>query len=748
MSNPAHNTRFCCPIHLGLMTEPCTTPCGHTFDKVSLQSLLAAAQYSSYSQHYGSPPVNCPTCRTSISGSWTPVINYDLKGIIDDAVAAFAPAPAPAAQIPVQTVEAQIPPTVTAKFASDSQIHIRVSVPADAKPLPLNVFAVVDMSGSMGNRATEQKPLAPGEKPEESSLFSRIDLTGHSVKALAKTLKPTDCLTVIGFDNEAVTYLPPTAMDAAGQTQAVAKVAQIQPRGGTSFWAGISAALKALEASAAVNPGANNVIIFQTDGESDPSYDPPQGLIKTLNAWKERHADIKFTLHTIGYGYGDALQSDLLMSIAKACGGDFYYVPDGSVLAQVVIHLFANLGAITHTDVNLRLHGYERAYVPIGFLQAGQTRDFIMGGQATAIARLFVKNTEVGSTTVSEAATGSGNALAHDIFERGLASGLSTGRLDVAGIKTALTALPPSDYIAALLADLDHADKYKGQISKGFLPDNYQKWGKHYLPSVLSGHRNQWPMNFKDECSSFYETALTKAAIEKGVEIYEALPPIKATYSASAPAYGGAGGSAPVYVAPTTNSGGCFTGDTQVLTDGGYLRFDQLAPGARLADPSDITKMNMVVCIVRYDVTKPQLIVRFGDAGLTEFHPILRDKDTGDLSQIANDPESHDWDHPGHLVRAMPEAIDAVYNVVLESGHMVMLRKNPQEVVIACSLAHTFTGYIISHSYFGAAVAGMPHVLEDLRTAPTWSSGYVVCKNTREERNSAGEIIRLICEYA
>jgi Mg-chelatase subunit ChlD len=762
MANPALNTRFCCPIHLGLMTEPCTTPCGHTFDKISLQQLMAQPHHA-YGQMQG--PWACPTCRAPIPLSWYPVVNYDLKGIIGDAVAAFQgtpPAAAGGGAVPVQAVEPQVPPTITAKFANGDKIHIQVSVPADAKPLPLNVIAVVDMSGSMGGRATEPKPVVAGQAAEESSLMSRMDLTGHSVKALAKTLKPCDSLSVIGFDNEAVTFLPPTAMDAAGQDLAVATVAQIKPRYGTSFWAGISAALKALEASAAVNPGANNVIIFQTDGESDPSYDPPQGLIKSLEAWKDRHADIKFTLHTVGYGYGDALQSDLLLSVAKKCGGDFYYVPDGSVLAQVAIHLCANLGAITHTDVSLRLDGYDRAFLPVGFLQAGQTRDFILDGQATAVARLFVKSTEIATVSVSADRGDSVNALAHDIFECGLSTGLTTGRLDVAGIKTALGSLATTPYIEALLTDLDHADKYKGQISKGFLPENFKKWGKHYLPGVLSGHRNKWPMNFKDECSTFYETPVTKAAIEKGVEIYEALGSIKATFTASGfSAYGGA--ATPMVTlsahgrnctcAQCTGGGGCFTGDTVVRLLRGSKRMDELRAGDILLDPSNYEKGNTIKCVVRYDVDKPQPIVRFGDAGLTEFHPILVDDESG---QLTVNPDNAVWDHPGHHVRAKPEVLTAVYNLILESGHMIILlqdshaveNRTTSEWVIACTLAHTFTGLIISHSYFGKPVAGMPHVLEDLMKAPTWDKGYIVCKNTREERDLMGEIVRLICDFA
>jgi hypothetical protein len=231
---------------------------------------------------------------------------------------------------------------------------------------------------------------------------------------------------------------------------------------------------------------------------------------------------------------------------------------------------------------------------------------------------------------------------------------------------------------------------------------------------------------------------VTKAAIEKGVEIYEALPPIRATYSrpgtGSGYSYGGA--VAPVYLSPTANSGGCFTGDTMVRLLNGFKRVDELQAGDLLLDPS-YEIGNKIRCVVRYDVNTPQFIVRFGDAGLTEFHPVLINEE---------------WDHPRNLLEAKPEDLDSVYNVILETGHMIILMQDNNSAgskwLIACTLAHTFTGPIISHSYFGASVPGMPNILDDIVWAPTWATGYVVCKNTREERNSMGEIIRLICDFA
>ena len=723
-SNPADNTRFCCPVHLGLMTDPVTTPCGHTFDRSTVQTLFNAAQSNySYAVFGASAPVHCPTCRAVLPPATVHThTDYTLKGIIEDAVAAFngtaAPAPVVARPPPPQPSRGA-PPTPSLTFTGN---HIQVSVPPEAPTLRLNMIAVIDISGSMGGRATEAKPIAPGQKAEDSSLLSRTDLTAHSVRAIVNTLSPDDSLTLIGFDTAATPFLPPTVMTAQGRAAATAAVDQIKPRGGTSFWAGLKAALMTLETAA--DPAANNVILFQTDGESDPQSDPAMGVVGSLVNWKERHPDIKFTLHTIGYGYGDNLQSDLLRQMATAGGGDFYYVPDGSILAQVCVHLFANLATVTHTDVSLRCGG---TYIPVGFLQAGQTRDFIASGPS---ATLFQGRQEMATATATATTTegrASVDAMAHGIFVDALRDGVASGALALTPLLAALRALDQTPYVTALLTDLDDPGLYKGQIGKAFQAANYRKWGRHYLPAVFTGHRNQWPMNFKDESSRFYGSAVTKKAVGDGVDIYESLPAIKASFSETQ-AYGlGGYAPAPRTIQATVNTGGgCFTGETLVRTTIGLMRMDHLRAGMK------VFTGERIICMVRYDVSGPQAIVRIGLAGLTEFHPLLEDDE---------------WVHPRTLKPPTMETVDSVYNVILESGHLISLYKDADTWLTACTLAHDFEGPVISHSYFGKPVPGMPHILEDLMMAPRWADGYVVCKNTREKRDDRGEIVRLLCDY-
>jgi len=714
-SNPLFN----CPIHLGVMTNPCTTPCGHTFDRSSIQGVIDAASGG---------PISCPTCRDPFPTRWRPVVNYDLKAIIEQATAATpAAAPTPATPPPPPT-----PVRAVKRKIHGGKTHIQLSVPDGTRALPLDVYTTLDISGSMDGHATQPKQPVPGEAVEITSLLNRSTLTVHSVRALASSLTDKDRLAILGFDTSPVTYLGPTAMTAGGKAAAIAKLPQIMPRGGTSFWAGLKATLELVAAN--YRPGANTVIIFQTDGESDPSNDPVMGIPGALRGWKDAHPDIRFTLHTLGYGYGDALQMDMLRELAEIGGGTVGYIPDGSVLAQVAIHLFANLMTVTHAGVSMRLGAM---HIPVGFIQAGQTRDFLVDGDGDAELVLSVP-----AIVEEGAAAEQGDETARDVFLRGVETGLRTAISPLSTLAQ-LQALPQTPYVAGLVSDMYHADKYKGQVGKAFTPENYHRWGRHYLPGVICGHRNQWAVNFKDEGGKQYGGEATRLAIAKGVDIYDALPPMKARY-APPPTYGGGGGGVAGYdpndasvASPAVGGGGCFLGTTLVLMDDGTEK-----TMAALQKGDVVAGGFHVVCMVRYDVTALQAIVSFGAAELTEFHPIRE--------------SSGAWNHPCNIRSSVLTDVDAVFNVVLDRGHTLTLPTSPgsptslgsRDCITACSLAHNFEGKVISHSYFGKAVPDMPHCLDDLRSCKGWEKGYVICRNVKEVRDANGEIVQLTFEEA
>merc|ERR1712217_397294 len=76
-----------------------------------------------------------------------------------------------------------------------------------------------------------------------------------------------------------------------------------------------------------------------------------------------------------------------------------------------------------------------------------------------------------------------------------------------------------NDRVQGLLTDLT------GQVTEAFSQQAYfKKWGRHYIPSLLTGHRFQQCNNFKDPGVQFYGGALFKDIQEQADEIFLKLP--------------------------------------------------------------------------------------------------------------------------------------------------------------------------------------------------------------------------------
>ena len=704
------------------MTNPITTMCGHTFDKTSMEAHLAAAPtvYRGYGpQEYLCREAVCPTCRAPIPHDWIPVINYDLKAIIEQAVAQAYPITTPQPSVEVKT----LPINVTAGrilTTTDSQtLHVCLTVADDpAGCIPLDVCKILDISGSMAGRATAPKKLMPGDCEEVTTLLSRNDCSTHATRALVGALKETDRLAILGFDTTVMTYLPLTRMNMRGKMTANATIDTIRPRGGTSFWAGIKAALTQLKEN--YNPANNSVIIFNTDGESDASYNPIGMTIPdAIAAWKEANPTIKFTLHTVGYGYGDSLQMDLLSEIAEVGGGSVVYVPDGDMLAQNMIHLFANLSTCTHTNVMVKAGSSQTL---VRFLQ-GQRHNLILKVPTSVDTVTVTCGSQVVTVAIDEEMPEeAADALARDFFVTNLTTSLHTKHMDVAAIAAKLSSFGDTAFIRGIIMDLTHPDKYKGQIGKAFNPANFERWGNYYLGGVLSGHRNQWTVNFKDEGGKTYGGTTTRRAISNGVDVYDNLPPIR-------PSFMSASGIAPATVAPSSQgSGPCFTAETLVLMyDGSTKRMDQIRYGDKLLHGFDVR------CVIRTRVTMIQQIVRFGVAGITEFHPIIH---------------NGTWVHPRSIGPVENIELPFIYNLILENGHMISLplAKDSTEVTVACTMAHNFEGPVISHPYFGKRVAGLRNCIDDFQLHAGWDAGYICIKNVQEYRDASNEIVQLKAE--
>ena len=714
------NQNFLCPITQSVMTDPVIGSDGITYERAAIQQWFSMG-------HTTSPVTRAPMTSQSL------VPNYALKALIEEGgmTAQAAPtAPATTAAAPTPTIQVTKTPT---------GLTITVSAPdAPDAMLPTLFIDVLDISGSMGGSSMDTSHGTTSD----AAAFSRADLVRHSVATQIELLRPQDELAVILFDNSATIALPPLSMKSGPPSRGAAKVVlpQIEPRGGTNIWTGLHRALEM--AASADAAGKNTVIILQTDGESDPSYNPPRGIVPTLQAWLDAHPTVRPTIHTVGYGFGHALDMPLLRQIAVVGRGTVNYIPDGSMVGTVFIHMLANLMSATHRDLMLSVPelGW---FQSISFLQSGQTREFFLPAAAIPETFTIALRDHTGPLVildVTDALAAPASSWAHirslaiDALTRALqatdAGNMGTAQTHLRTLTDAVRAVCDGHpLIAALLADLDHPDPSKGQIGKAFASaDAFGRWGRHYVPGYLSGLDADWCINFKDALSQIPRSPQVAKLIQRGDDLFNSLPPPRASCAAR---YATGGSSVPLATMASihSSSGVCFLGASLVkMADGTEKRCDEIRPG-----DMDIAGYR-IRCVLRTLVSKADIVRvgaavdrRYADGGFTLWHPVF---------------VNNTWQHPADIGTVTTVYTDALYNFVLEKEVESVIGSEPIPIrpgvlivdgVMTCTLGHGFTGPVIGHDYFGTD--GPNSIVADIMSSPGWKEGYVTWTTTRPIRD-------------
>jgi hypothetical protein len=581
--------------------------------------------------------------------------------------------------------------------------HIQLYCEPDELALiPTLVIPTVDNSGSMGTPSTDKQET-------DAAQFSRSDLVRHSVATIVELLSHPHSLAVVLFDDNASRALEPTADRAAAR----AILPSIQPGGGTNIWAGL---IKALQIAEGTDPNQNVAIVLQTDGESDPSLNPPRGIPDTLRTWLDTHPAVarRVTVHTIGFGYGRALDMPLLRQIATIGRGTVNYIPDGTMVGTVLIHLLANLLSCQARSVRVNVPSMGATHW-VGFLQGGQARDLVIPGLRDE-DEVFVSAegvTNCGTPDPADTAFAHARSLFMDGVERAMdlaSAGKSpTAILDDLYASLSQMSAASANHsnhftedvrILALMNDLRHVDPHKGQIEKA-LSDGaqFERWGRHYVPAVLDGQRNQWSINFKDEGSAIYGGPITRDLVQRGDAIFVTLPAPTVRYATATNMSG-------------THSavGPCFLPESLVLMADGCRR-----PCSDLRRGDAVSGGHRIVCVVKTLVPYADIVRLWNcsspnpPGGFTMWHPVLHEGV---------------WTHPANIGRIERVYTDAIYNFVLDGGHTLDING-----IVTCTLGHDFVGPVIGHPYFGRREAGQRHILDDLVIQPGWSHGFVTWSN-------------------
>jgi hypothetical protein len=675
---------FLCPIGLTIMKDPAIGPDGHTYELTAITEWLLQHDVS-------------PITRQQMSVNRLRP-NIALRKMIEDWLVThpqFSGVPPPA------PLFKDVPLSISAK-KYNGLVHLQVAATGPAQRQPIVFIAIVDNSGSMGEEAS-------GGDGGESFGFTRMDLVKHTINTMAAILGPQDQLSIVTFSTNANVVLPPTFVDDAGRSKIQKALETVEPDSQTNIYDGIRMA--AMIANQPDLAGRNIVAALLTDGF--PNVNPPRGILETLKLMPKQPS---WSLHTFGFGY--KLDSRLLADIAEWGNGLFGFIPDCSMVGTVFINFIANMLTTASLGATLFVDGKRISFT--GPIRHGQTHDQVI---------MFtdgMKQVSVDGENYVEIEDG-----AYDEFTSARNDYIDVLKTMIDTASSAPLAAFRSKYekttddrVKGFLVDTDPKLSSEGQVSMS--TKFWSKWGEHYLRSYYRAQQLQQSLNFKDAGLQIYGGDLFHAIQTEADTAFCTLPAPKPSALPKPVAAAGYYGAAAAYQSPATMvsfhnpSGGCFAGTCQVkMASGRSKAIKDVEPGDGVWTPmGPATVTALVTCGSK---ARSQPMVQLDRLCITPWHPIINPTVNGNKA----------WVFPADLVPLQDRLIDTVYNLVLDSGHVVDV-----EGYECVTLGHGFQAPVVKHEFFGTEA-----VINDLKKLPGWSVGRPVFKNLVTMRDDASGLI-------
>lgn len=722
---------FYCPITLEIMIDPVCDKEGNSFEKSAIFDWIAS---------HGCSPI-----------TRTPMVASDLvpNRALKDMILKHFKKPIQPKEIP--STEKIEPDNITVRTTVDNSKMLITVDPDDSHARTfLNVSCVIDISGSMDGEAT----LVGEDNKRESFGLTILDIVKHAVTTVIKSLSSNDRLAIVTFSDTAQIALPLTVMDEHGQNVALKTLKCLQSHASTNLWAGLEKGLDVLNAIDDKDEynRISTVMLF-TDGE--PNIIPPRGHLPMLKMYKDRIGSLPGSVNTFGFGY--CLDSELLHSLAREGQGGYSFIPDSSFVGTVFVHAIANLKVTIAKSCRLTIEPLNGATfvnpkrdlgeyltsedswgitVDIGSLQTGQTKDILLEmnglpqqGQPYASINLNAKTRMVDSYKVSlECVSFAPSDVILPTYYRFkfVDATINAMKLMVIGGNSVVEAIelirnlikemessPLNEQTSALLQDI------KGQVLEAIRPDYYQKWGRHYLPSLMYAHIYQVCNNFKDFGPQLYGGSLFKVLRDDADALFCNLPPPVPSRTGPPPAHQAATNATYAslhgqgFIGRTFNMrmfnnsrNVCLHGNGMVrMFGGGVKRVETINKGDRIETSTG--SVATVVCVIENKIVEQMVeLVEIGSGDgsllITPWHPIRFGR-------------SEEWIFPNSIAEPKTVPCESLYNFVLDVEHVINVNG-----IDCVTLGHSFDDAVCAHEYFGTK-----RVIEDLKALSRFSSGLV-----------------------
>ena len=202
---------------------------------------------------------------------------------------------------------------------------IQPKITLDTNRLPLNISFVLDRSGSM------QGP--------------KLGYTKQAVQFALRNLDSTDRVSLVTFDNQVELPIPSTT--AENKDQLAQLVETIYTRGSTNLSGGLLEGVN--QVKSAYRQELVNRVILLTDGLANEGLTDPARLKELVTGVYAKGIGLS-TL-----GVGSDFDEDLLVALAEAGGGNFYFIETPDAIPPIFAEELSGLLSVTGQNPTLKL---------------------------------------------------------------------------------------------------------------------------------------------------------------------------------------------------------------------------------------------------------------------------------------------------------------------------------------------------------------------------------------------------------
>ncbi|MFZ4507964.1 MAG: vWA domain-containing protein [Fimbriimonas sp.] len=188
---------------------------------------------------------------------------------------------------------------------------------------PLNLCLVIDRSGSM-----EGAPL---------------EYVKQACSYVVDMLSPNDILSIVTFEETVDVLMSPQRVSAKQPIKD--GIARLQPGNTTNLYDGL--ALACQQVSSISEPGRATRMVVLTDGDPTAGIKDFSALVTHAGEIKQRGISVTFL------GFGPDYNEELLASMAKKAGGNYYYIPRPEMIPEVFRTELEKLMTVTARNLKL-----------------------------------------------------------------------------------------------------------------------------------------------------------------------------------------------------------------------------------------------------------------------------------------------------------------------------------------------------------------------------------------------------------